>query len=67
MKPKKTIIFAGIVILSVFLFMNIPVDYLACSIIPMACNFFDVVDDDNQLNDSIEVNNINIELEVAFP
>ena len=44
MITKKTIIFASIIILSIFLVLNIPVDYLACSITPVACKFFDVMD-----------------------
>ena len=68
MTTKKTIIFASIIILSIFLVLNIPVDYLACSITPVACKFFDVIDDENNLpNDSIEINDVNIELEIAFP
>ena len=68
MTTKKTIIFASIIILSIFLVLNIPIDYLACSITPVACKVFDVVDDENDLpNDSIEINDVNIELEIAFP
>ena len=55
-------------IFTIFLFVSIPVDYLACSIIPIACNFFGVVDNENDiLNDSIESIDVNIKLEIAFP
>jgi len=68
MNSKKKIIIASIIVLSLFLVMNIPVDYLACSITPMACKLFDVVDIEDELsNKSIEVNDVNIELDIAFP
>ena len=68
MNTKKRIIFASFIIFTVFLFVSIPVDYLACSIIPIACNFFGVVDNENDIpNDSIEIIDVNIKLEIAFP
>ena len=68
MNTKKRIIFASFIIFTVFLFVSIPVDYLACSIIPIACNFFGVVDNENDIpNDSIEIIDTNIKLEIAFP
>ena len=61
MNAKKRIIFVIFIIFTVFLFVSIPIDYLACSIIPMACNFFGIVDNENDvLNDSIEIIDTNI-------
>ena len=68
MNTKKTIISISIIIFTIFLFLSIPIDYLACSVIPMACNFFGVIDNENDiLNDSIEISDTNIKLEIAFP
>ena len=56
------------VIFSVFFILNFPIDYLACSASTTACRFFDVVkDEDSQQNDSTEINNSGVELDIAFP
>jgi glucose/arabinose dehydrogenase len=65
---KKTLIIASILILSIFFILNFPIDYLACSATTMACRFFDVVKDENsQQDDSTEINDSGVELDIAFP
>ena len=68
MNNKKTLIIASILILSIFFILNFPIDYLACSATTMACRFFDVVKDENsQQDDSTEINDSGVELDIAFP
>ena len=68
MNNKKTLIIASILILSIFFILNFPIDYLACSATTTACRFFDVVkDEDSQQNDSTEINDSGVELDIAFP
>ena len=68
MNNKKTLIIAIIVILSIFFILNFPIDYLACSVTTTACEFFDIVKDENsQQDDSTEINDSGVELDIAFP
>ena len=68
MNNKKTLIIASIVILSIFFILNFPIDYLACSVTTTACEFFDIVKDENyQQDDSTEINDSGVELDIAFP
>ena len=68
MNNKKTLIIASILILSIFFILNFPIDYLACSSTTIACRFFDVVKDENsQQDDSTEINDSGVELDIAFP
>ncbi len=54
--------------MSIFFILNFPIDYLACSATTMACRFFDVVKDENsQQDDSTEINDSGVELDIAFP
>ena len=68
MNNKKTLIIASILILSIFFILNFPIDYLACTVTTTACRFFDIVKDENfQQNDSTEINDSGVELDIAFP
>ena len=68
MNNKKTLVIASIIILSIFFILNFPIDYLACTATTTACRFFDIVKDENfQQNDSTEINDSGVELDIAFP
>lgn len=68
MNNKKTLVIASIIILSIFFILNFPIDYLACTVTTTACRFFDIVKDENfQQNDSTEINDSGVELDIAFP
>ena len=68
MNNKKTLVIASIIILSIFFILNFPIDYLACTVTTTACRFFDIVKDENfQQNDTTEINDSGVELDIAFP